>query len=161
MVMEHIINLNFPKHDNLAAILQYITKTANIPNTSYCILGSYALRYYIKREISDLDVDMSCEHFYKLRSLKFGSMSKVNKEFVWTLNCMVQNVMYKIEIYQVDPNVGYPTDYFAINSLISSDATVLDKWGHHCYNLNTSILWKKIVNRSKDVEDLQKVTNFI
>lgn len=160
LMIDQVICDNLPKCDKLSKILRIIMDTINIPRESYCILGSYALRKY--REINDIDVDLDTQHFTKLKNLSIGNISTVKDENVWTFHKKYEGVDYKIEIYEVNSEIGYPDDSFSLNNLFSTaDYLEMDDFGHYCYKLATLKNWKTIVCREKDKDDILLINNIL
>ena len=71
-----IVDRALEKHEKLAAILRYLfVELAGVSQTKYYILGSYAIREH--RTISDLDINMDHDEFFKLGALTDRGMGAV------------------------------------------------------------------------------------
>ena len=63
-----ILNKKLKKHEKLSSILRYLfVDIAKISQDKYYILGSFSIREY--RQISDLDINLDLNEFYKLEQL--------------------------------------------------------------------------------------------
>ena len=73
------------KFQKLSKILKYLfVDIAQIDQTKYYILGSYALREH--RHINDLDINLEQSEFYKLKKvidMGFGSIEIYNNQIRW------------------------------------------------------------------------------
>ena len=68
-----IIKSKTEKYQKLSDILKYLfIDIAGINQTKYFLLGSFAIREY--RQISDLDINIDYNEFYKLKTLLDKSM---------------------------------------------------------------------------------------
>ena len=159
-IIDEILNEKIFKSTKLAKILYVIMNKFDIPSKSYCILGSYALRDY--REINDIDVDLDTKHFKKLKNCSIGNITVVNNENVWTFQRKHRIINYKIEIYEVDPKIGFPNESFSLISLFStSNDLQMDDFGHYHYRIKTVKRWKTIVRREKDEVDIILINSIL
>ena len=160
LIIDEILNEKISKSTKLAKILYIIMSKFDIPPKSYCILGSYALRNY--REINDIDVDLDTKHFSKLKNCPIGNITTVNNENIWTFQRNYGIINYKIEIYEVDPKIGFPNESFSLNFLFSTPNDLqTDDFGHYHYRLITVKKWKTIVQREKDEGDIILISSIL
>ena len=70
-----ILNKKLKKHEKLSLILKYLfVDIAKISQDKYYILGSFSIREY--RQISDLDINLDHNEFYKLEQLTKKNIGK-------------------------------------------------------------------------------------
>jgi hypothetical protein len=161
----------FNKHEKLSGILYYLfVKIANISQKKYCILGSYAIRNH--REINDLDINIDYSEFpkiYLLLQKNFGVLEIHNNQIRWFFDMTNEynqltklNVDdFSIEAFQKLPTEGFPSSKFSLNYLKKIKGLDKDKNGHQFFNLKTLLAWKKQMNRPKDKNDIEIITNIL
>lgn len=159
-----IIEISKSKHDALSSLLYEIIKYCDIDKESYMIIGSYGLRDY--REIGDLDVMMNSDQYKKLtkltdKKITTGKMKSNNQPF-WKLdftdeyNKIIPNTNdFSIEIFDQNPDDGFPDKNFSLNKLKKENGLDRDKNGNYFFNLKTLLAWKKTMSRDKDLKDIQ------
>lgn len=156
-----IIKIDDTKYDKLAKILKDIIDECEINQNKYFILGSYAIREH--RDINDLDINMDVNEFLKLSKVKYGSLQFYNGQIRWFFDLTQEYRKYadenandfSIEIFQKDPNDGFPNSNFSLKYLSENDGLTKDEYGHQYFNFKTLLKWKQTMNREKDQNDIK------
>jgi hypothetical protein len=166
-----IIKSDLSKQDKLSAILKYLfIDIAKINQKKYCIIGSYSIRNY--RTISDLDVNLNHDEFFKLKILTDNSLGKIeiyNNQIRWYFNMTDdynkltnnQENDFSIEAFQCTSDFGYPNKEFSLSYLLENNGLDTDKNNHLFFNINTLLKWKKTMNRSKDQLDIELIEKLL
>ena len=92
---------------------------------------------------------MDWDEFEKLRLFPMGIIQPYNNQTRWFLDLTHEyNKVdpeandFSIEIFKKYPDVGFPTDDFSLNKLLSSGLDT-DQFGHMYFNLKSLLAWKK------------------
>lgn len=171
--MDHVIidisKSKSEKHKKLSDILHRLfVVLANISQDKYVIIGSYGMRDY--RNISDLDVSLDAEEFYKLKILidrGFGKLEIHNNRIRWFYDMTSQyNELndkkehdFSIEVYQMHRFIGFPDDEFSLDHLIKFNELESDENNHQYFKVSTLLKWKRAMGRVKDKADILLVEN--
>jgi hypothetical protein len=165
------------KEDKLSKILKMIIKFAGVDQTKYFILGSYAIRKH--REISDLDINMESSEWDKLRAAFPTPVRTGVRQFPWEtqyyndqwrwyfdLTPIYQKVDktatdFSIEIFRKAKRDGFPNSDYSLHTLAKHDGLDVDKNGHQFFSLQTLLSWKKTMNRSKDLADIELIQTIL
>jgi hypothetical protein len=170
-ILEIIQNNSLEKYEKLSAILKYLfVDIANISQDNYYILGSFAIRK--ERTISDLDINMDYNDFFKLKSLidkSFGGLEIYNNQIRWFFdmtklyNDLTNNNEpdFSIEAFQKNPNEGFPNEKFSLNYLKEHNGLDKDSFGHQFFKLETLLEWKQTMNRPKDQPDIDLIKKLL
>lgn len=160
-----IILSDIPKHEKLSLILKYLfVDICDINQKKYYILGSYAIREH--RKISDLDINLDHDEFFKVQNLitkSLGTLEIYNNQIRYFYDMTNEyNIIlgtnekdFSIEAFQKLQTVGFPNDNFSLAYLTKNLGLDKDKNGHQFFNLSTLLLWKKTMNREKDIPDIK------
>ena len=146
------------KHEKLSSILKYIfIEICNINQKKYFIIGSYGIREF--REISDLDINLELNEFYKLKHAidkGFGHLEIYNNQIRWFFDMTEHTDCndFSIEAFQKFESDGFPNSKFSLKYLTKNDSFDIDKNHHQFFNLQTLLSWKKTMNRDKDQNDI-------
>ena len=169
--IEDIIKEDLSKNDKLAKILKYIfCDLANVSQKKYFILGSYAIRK--SRTISDLDINMDYDEFYKLDKLiknNLGHLEIYNNQirYFFDLTDLYNKLTnlnekdFSIEAFQKSPESGFPNSEFGLKYLVENNGLETDKYGHQFFSLKTLLKWKQTMNREKDKSDIELIMELI
>jgi len=170
-IIRSIIVSDQEKYEKLSEILKYLfVNIAKISQDKYFILGSYAIREY--RTINDLDINLDDQEFLKLERLTqkgFGHIEFYNGQIRWfydltsEYNALTNSTEndFSIEAFQKRPIDGYPNDQFSLGYLSQHQGLSVDNNGHQFFNLETLLKWKKMMNRPKDVSDIELITQIL
>lgn len=170
-ILNIIQNNDLQKYEKLSAILKYLfVDVANISQDKYYILGSFAIRK--ERIISDLDINMDYNEFFKLNSLinkGFGGLEIYNNQIRWFFDMTkLYNDLtnsnepdFSIEAFQKNPNDGFPNENFSLNYLKEHNGLDKDNNGHQFFKLETLLEWKQTMNRPKDQADIELINKML
>jgi len=170
-ILNIIQNNKLQKYEKLSAILKYLfVDIANISQDKYYILGSFAIRK--ERTISDLDINMDYNEFFKLKTLidkAFGGLEIYNNQIRWFFDLTkIYNDLtngnepdFSIEAFQKNPNDGFPNEKFSLNYLTENNGLDKDTNGHQFFKLETLLEWKQTMNRPKDQSDIELINKML
>ena len=166
-----IINKKLKKHEKLSAILRYLfVDIAKISQDKYYILGSFSIREY--RQISDLDINLDHNEFYKLEELtkkNIGKLEFYGGQIRWFAdftkeynNLTNENELdFSIEAFQKKQTDGFPNKSFSLKALRDNNDFEKNEDGHQFFNLKTLLTWKLTMNREKDKIDIELINNIL
>ena len=168
-----IVDRALEKHEKLAAILRYLfVELAGVSQTKYYILGSYAIREH--RTISDLDINMDHDEFFKLGALTDRGMGAVQiyggAQIRWFFDLTQEyNALtgaaeadFSVEAFQKRPADGFPDASFSLQALKAARGLAVDpRFGHRFFSLPTLLRWKTAMNREKDRPDIELLNQLL
>ncbi len=114
-----------------------LAESLELPITEYCILSGGSLLLHNIRETNDLDIDIT-EKGFKLLSNKFSPVL-VNKEK---------------RLYKVTDEI----ECFIVKEL-DKDIDMIE--GYPCQSLETVYKFKKMLNRPKDLKDVEALEKLL
>lgn len=170
-IIINILRSKNEKYKKLSDILYHLfVNLAEISQYKYMIIGSYGMRNY--RNISDLDISLDNEEFFKLKILiekGYGKLEIHNNQIRWFYDLTTQynefhekkERDFSIEAYQVNPAIGFPNNEFSLNHLAEFNELETDENGHKYFKIFTVLKWKKALGRVKDMADIQLVENVL
>ena len=166
-----IIQSDLKKYEKLSNILKYIfVDIAEIDQSKYYLLGSYAIREH--RQINDLDINLDYNEFFKLEKLVkkcIGNLQFYNGQIRWFFDMTDEykrlvdptETDFSIEAFQKLPSDGYPNTNFSLDYLIIHEGLTRDINGHQFFKLETLLTWKQTMGRKKDEADIKLITNLL
>ncbi len=169
-IIKIITNKSLKKYQKLSKILKYLfVKLAKISQKEYLILGSFAIRK--ERIISDLDINLEYNEFFKLKTLldmNYGVLQIYNNQIRWFFDLTdLYNKLtaeneadFSIEAFQVQSTFGFPNKNFSLKKL-SKNGLDVDENGHQFFTLKTLLKWKKTMNRPKDQADIEIIKKLL
>ncbi len=169
--IHRIITSKLKKYEKLSAILKYLfVDIAKISQDKYYILGSFSLREH--RIISDLDINLDHDEFYKLENVTkkgMGNLEFYNGQIRWFYDLTKEyNKLTKenendfsLEAFQKKPTEGFPDETYSLKNLRETKGLEKDSNGHQFFSLNTLLRWKKQMNRDKDKPDIEKIQELL
>ena len=166
-----ILNKKLKKHEKLSSILRYLfVDIAKISQDKYYILGSFSIREY--RQISDLDINLDLNEFYKLEQLtkkNIGKLEFYNNKIRWFVDFTKDynklknenELDFSIEAFQKKQTDGFPNKSFSLKALRDNNDFEKNDDGHQFFNLKTLLKWKLTMNREKDKIDIELINNIL
>jgi hypothetical protein len=166
-----ILNKKLKKHEKLSSILRYLfVDIAKISQDKYYILGSFSIREY--RQISDLDINLDLNEFYKLEQLtkkNIGKLEFYNNQIRWFVDFTKEynkltnenELDFSIEAFQKKQTDGFPNKSFSLKALRDNNDFEKNEDGHQFFNLKTLLKWKLTMNREKDKIDIELINNIL
>jgi hypothetical protein len=166
-----ILNKKLKKHEKLSSILRYLfVDIAKISQDKYYILGSFSIREY--RQISDLDINLDLNEFYKLEQLtkkNIGKLEFYNNQIRWFVDFTKEynkltnenELDFSIEAFQKKQTDGFPNKSFSLKALRDNNDFEKNDDGHQFFNLKTLLKWKLTMNREKDKIDIELINNIL
>ena len=151
-----ILNKKLKKHEKLSSILRYLfVDIAKISQDKYYILGSFSIREY--RQISDLDINLDLNEFYKLEQLtkkNIGKLEFYNNQIRWFVDFTKEynkltnenELDFSIEAFQKKQTDGFPNKSFSLKALRDNNDFEKNEDGHQFFNLKTLLKWKLTIN---------------
>lgn len=166
-----ILNKKLKKHEKLSSILRYLfVDIAKISQDKYYILGSFSIREY--RQISDLDINLDHNEFYKLAQLtkkNIGKLEFYDSQIRWFADFTKEynkltnenELDFSIEAFQKKQTDGFPNKSFSLKDLRDNNDFEKNEDGHQFFNLHTLLKWKLTMNREKDKIDIELINNIL
>ena len=166
-----ILNKKLKKHEKLSSILRYLfVDIAKISQDKYYILGSFSIREY--RQISDLDINLDLNEFYKLEQItkkNIGKLEFYNNQIRWFVDFTKEynkltnenELDFSIEAFQKKQTDGFPNKSFSLKALRDNNDFEKNEDGHQFFNLKTLLKWKLTMNREKDKIDIELINNIL
>jgi len=133
---------------------KYVPILKKIQNAEirFAIIGSYVLRNI--RPLHDLDIIVHPDDWYDVLKLNLGELgvadSGTDKYSIFLEDG------FEIELFWK----GYPGKTFNY-PMGEKEGYDIDEYGFSCWTMEQTIKWKEIVNRPKDIRDIQILKNMI
>jgi len=169
--IKFIMRSSMEKHNKLSTILRYLfVNECDIDQKKYFLIGSYTIRKW--RKINDLNIIIVPNEFIKLEQLVtigIGKMEMYNGGYRWFYDMTnyyneitgQHEKKFSIEAYRVNERYGFPDDRFSLSNLMKIGGLELDENDHLFLRLSILLIWKKTMNRPKDLIDIDIIEKIL